>query len=32
MFPNATMMKPETWNDILGDDDRGPRTRTAGSE
>ena len=25
MFPNAVMMKPETWNDILGDDDRGPR-------
>ena len=25
MFPNAVMMKPQTWNDILGDDDRRPR-------
>ena len=25
MFPNETLMKPQTWNDILGDDDRGPR-------
>ena len=25
MFPNEVMMKPETWNDILGGDDRRPR-------
>ena len=31
MFPNDTMMKPQTWNDILGDDDRRPRrARLAG--
>ena len=25
MFPNAVMMKPQTWNDILRGDDRGAR-------
>ena len=25
MFPNAVMMKPQTWNDILRRHDRGPR-------
>ena len=25
MFPNSVMMKPETWNDILRDDDCRPR-------
>ena len=25
MFPNATMMQPQTWNDVLRDDDRGAR-------
>ena len=32
MFPNAVMSEPKTWNDILGVDDRGARTRTAGTE
>ena len=26
MFPNETMMKPETWNDILARDDRRARS------
>ena len=25
MFPNETLMKPQTWNDILGDDGRRPQ-------
>ena len=40
MFPNATMMKPQTWSDVLGDDDRRAqrarlelkRSRTHGEE
>ena len=30
MFPNATMMQQQTWNDILGVDDRGPRRARLG--
>ena len=30
MFPNAMMMQPQTWNDILGDDDRGARRARVG--
>ena len=32
MFPNAMMMEPKTWNDILRDDDRRAQRARLGLE